>query len=650
MAADGVRGELSCPVCLEIYTDPVTLPCGHNYCRGCIGKAWDPEMRGFGDKPSCPQCRRRYEKQPELRSNVTLWDLAERFLPIGPHHGTTGIPCTYCDSPVPAAMSCLLCEASLCATHVRVHSTAPEHVLTMPSVLLRHQNCSIHRERLRYRCTEDGARVCVSCCLAGGPRGHKVELLNGAPKKTHIQAMATADLRSNITCSLCREIYTDPVTLPCGHTYCRDCIGGTWESEEKMWGYPSCPECGETYPARPGLRGDRTLRNILESLVPSDPGTEILCTHCVMRYSDLRDKLTCPLCRGIYTDPVTLPCGHNYCLRCIGATLRLQEWLEDDPSCPECLRRYWIWPELSKNLKLRHIVRSFIVTHPEYGYPRVFCTYCIHSAETLAVPATKSCLYCGVSLCDDHVTRHSKSVEHILTKPTPKCSAHQELLRYRCTEDGAPVCVSCCLAGGHRGHRVKLLKEATKRRKIQGAAGAGLRDKLTCPLCRGIYTDPVTLPCGHNYCLRCIGGTWGEQKEKREGRSCPECKHKIKIKMELSKNHSLCNIVQFLLPPPEQRDPAGTYCTYCIHSLVPAAKSCLLCEASLCDKHVRVHSRAAEHVLTEPTASFGHRNCSAHGELLRYLCTEDGAPVCVSCCLAGGHRGHRVEMLNEEQE
>uniref|UniRef100_A0A1B8XYF7 Uncharacterized protein n=1 Tax=Xenopus tropicalis TaxID=8364 RepID=A0A1B8XYF7_XENTR len=472
-----------------------------------------------------------------------------------------------------------------------------------------------------------------------------------------------------------------------------------------------------------------------------------------MRYSDLRDKLTCPLCRGIYTDPVTLPCGHNYCLRCIGATLRLQEWLEDDPSCPECLRRYWIWPELSKNLKLRHIVRSFIVTHPEYGYPRVFCTYCIHSAETLAVPATKSCLYCGVSLCDDHVTRHSKSVEHILTKPTPKCSAHQELLRYRCTEDGAPVCVSCCLAGGHRGHRVKLLKEATKRRKIQeygyprvfctycihsaetlavpatksclycgvslcddhvtrhsksvehiltkptpkcsahqellryrctedgapvcvscclagghrghrvkllkeatkrrkiqGAAGAGLRDKLTCPLCRGIYTDPVTLPCGHNYCLRCIGGTWGEQKEKREGRSCPECKHKIKIKMELSKNHSLCNIVQFLLPPPEQRDPAGTYCTYCIHSLVPAAKSCLLCEASLCDKHVRVHSRAAEHVLTEPTASFGHRNCSAHGELLRYLCTEDGAPVCVSCCLAGGHRGHRVEMLNEEQE
>eukprot|EP00079_Xenopus_tropicalis_P032033 XP_017945804.1 PREDICTED: probable E3 ubiquitin-protein ligase TRIM8 [Xenopus tropicalis] len=187
MAADGVRGELSCPVCLEIYTDPVTLPCGHNYCRGCIGKAWDPEMRGFGDKPSCPQCRRRYEKQPELRSNVTLWDLAERFLPIGPHHGTTGIPCTYCDSPVPAAMSCLLCEASLCATHVRVHSTAPEHVLTMPSVLLRHQNCSIHRERLRYRCTEDGARVCVSCCLAGGPRGHKVELLNGAPKKTHIQ-------------------------------------------------------------------------------------------------------------------------------------------------------------------------------------------------------------------------------------------------------------------------------------------------------------------------------------------------------------------------------------------------------------------------------------------------------------------------------
>uniref|UniRef100_A0A1B8Y0K5 RING-type domain-containing protein n=1 Tax=Xenopus tropicalis TaxID=8364 RepID=A0A1B8Y0K5_XENTR len=145
MAAAGVRVELSCSVCREIYTDPVTLPCGHNYCLRCIEGTWDGEKRNFGEKPSCPECRRRYGKRPQLGINLT---------------------------------------ASLCATHVRVHSRAAEHVLTVPTALFGDRKCSAHRELLRYRCTEDGARVCVSCCLAGGHRGHRVELLNETPEKS----------------------------------------------------------------------------------------------------------------------------------------------------------------------------------------------------------------------------------------------------------------------------------------------------------------------------------------------------------------------------------------------------------------------------------------------------------------------------------
>ncbi|OCT66696.1 hypothetical protein XELAEV_18042948mg, partial [Xenopus laevis] len=176
MATAGVRDELSCSVCREIYTEPVTLPCGHNYCLVCIERTWDWQ-KSIEEDPSCPECRHIYGKRPELNRNVILCNIAEQFHTTDPDHGRTGIFCTYCDSSVAAANSCLHCEASLCATRVQEHSNSAEHVFTEPTALFEDTKCSAHKELLRYLCTEDGARVCVSCCLAGEHRGHKVELL-----------------------------------------------------------------------------------------------------------------------------------------------------------------------------------------------------------------------------------------------------------------------------------------------------------------------------------------------------------------------------------------------------------------------------------------------------------------------------------------
>ncbi|OCT60318.1 hypothetical protein XELAEV_18046334mg [Xenopus laevis] len=160
-------------------------------------------------------------------------------------------------------------------------------------------------------------------------------------------------------------------------------------------------------------------------------------------------------------------------------------------------------------------------------------------------------------------------------------------------------------------------------------AAADIRHELTCSICQEIYTDPVSLPCGHNFCQVCIERTWKRQESLKEDHSCPECTQSYRRKPELKRNGCLSNIAkQFFSTHPEQ-DGTGIFCNYCIHSPVPATKSCLLCEAFLCDAHVRVHSKSAEHVLTEPTASFSNRKCSVHNELLK---------------------GHRVELLNEASE
>ncbi|XP_073423529.1 E3 ubiquitin/ISG15 ligase TRIM25-like [Dendrobates tinctorius] len=181
-------------------------------------------------------------------------------------------------------------------------------------------------------------------------------------------------------------------------------------------------------------------------------------------------------------------------------------------------------------------------------------------------------------------------------------------------------------------------------------ASADLREELECSVCLTLYTDPVTLRCGHNFCWVCIDQILNTQDDSGVY-SCPECREKFNKRPTLKRNITLCNVVEnFRSTHPPQEEITGICCTYCIHSPVPAVRSCLHCEASLCDNHLKVHSKGAEHVLTDPSTSLETRKCSVHKKILEYYCTEDAACICVSCSLAGEHRGHRVEMLEEASE
>uniref|UniRef100_A0A8C5PQS7 Uncharacterized protein n=1 Tax=Leptobrachium leishanense TaxID=445787 RepID=A0A8C5PQS7_9ANUR len=178
-------------------------------------------------------------------------------------------------------------------------------------------------------------------------------------------------------------------------------------------------------------------------------------------------------------------------------------------------------------------------------------------------------------------------------------------------------------------------------------ASVDLRDEVTCSICLNIYTDPVTLPCGHSFCRTCIGNVMDRQEARRY--SCPECRDMFKIKPDLKRNLRLNNIAESFQSAHQARKRIGIPCTYCDYP-VPAAKTCLLCEASLCDKHLKKHSKSAEHILTEPTTSLENRKCSVHKKVLEYYCCEDAACICVSCRLDGEHRRHPVETLDEASE
>ncbi|XP_068111100.1 E3 ubiquitin/ISG15 ligase TRIM25-like [Hyperolius riggenbachi] len=182
MASADLREELKCPVCLTIYTDPVNLRCGHNFCRVCIDHVLDSQEGSAGY--SCPEWREKYKERPGLHRNIALRNIAGRFLTTQPDQEEAGVHCTYCvDSPVPAVMSCLLCDASLCDKHLRVHSKAPEHVLCAPTTSPETRKCSVHKKILEYYCTEDASCVCVSCTVIGGHVGHKMMSLDEASEE-----------------------------------------------------------------------------------------------------------------------------------------------------------------------------------------------------------------------------------------------------------------------------------------------------------------------------------------------------------------------------------------------------------------------------------------------------------------------------------
>ncbi|XP_078073596.1 nuclear factor 7, brain-like isoform X2 [Mustelus asterias] len=69
---EGWTEEVNCPVCLDIFTDPVSLECGHNFCRSCITGCWEQEQ-----KNSCPECRQEFP-DGNLKVNWVLVRLAER--------------------------------------------------------------------------------------------------------------------------------------------------------------------------------------------------------------------------------------------------------------------------------------------------------------------------------------------------------------------------------------------------------------------------------------------------------------------------------------------------------------------------------------------------------------------------------------------
>uniref|UniRef100_A0A3Q1FTN7 Midline 2 n=1 Tax=Acanthochromis polyacanthus TaxID=80966 RepID=A0A3Q1FTN7_9TELE len=207
-----LESELTCPICLELFEDPLLLPCAHSLCFNCAHRILVSHCSTSKPLESisafqCPTCRYvitlNHRGLEGLKRNVTLQNIIDRFQKAslsGPNSPTESrrlqpqrpytmdprISCQFCeqDPPREAVKTCVTCEVSYCdrclrATHPNKKPfTSHRLVEPVPDTHIRGLTCLEHEnEKVNMYCLVDDQLICALCKLVGRHREHQVSSL-----------------------------------------------------------------------------------------------------------------------------------------------------------------------------------------------------------------------------------------------------------------------------------------------------------------------------------------------------------------------------------------------------------------------------------------------------------------------------------------
>ncbi|XP_030635359.1 zinc finger protein RFP-like [Chanos chanos] len=193
--------QFQCSICLDVFTDPVSTPCGHNFCMTCTKGFWDTS-----DSCQCPMCERSFEKRPDLYVSTVLADVTAQLkksvevkassIPQIPTVKTRDISCDICtEEKLVALKSCLMCLTSYCETHLEPHQRVPglkRHKLIDPVENVEDYICKKHERPLELFCRDDQTCVC-QFCTEGEHRTHNTVPIEeeSGERKTQMGKMRT---------------------------------------------------------------------------------------------------------------------------------------------------------------------------------------------------------------------------------------------------------------------------------------------------------------------------------------------------------------------------------------------------------------------------------------------------------------------------
>ncbi|XP_065118150.1 E3 ubiquitin/ISG15 ligase TRIM25-like [Paramisgurnus dabryanus] len=184
------------------------------------------------------------------------------------------------------------------------------------------------------------------------------------------------------------------------------------------------------------------------------------------------------------------------------------------------------------------------------------------------------------------------------------------------------------------------------------------QDQFICSICLDLLKDPVTIPCGHSYCMSCITNYWNQDDQKRNY-SCPQCRQTFNTRPDLNKSTMLAEVVEMLKKTKLQADRSAlsyaeagdVKCDVCTERKHKAVKSCLVCLNSYCQTHLEQHEnlfKGKRHKVIDVTGRLQQMICPQHEKLLEIYCKTDQLCICY-LCMVDEHNEHKTVSAAAER-
>ncbi|XP_073704823.1 E3 ubiquitin/ISG15 ligase TRIM25-like [Garra rufa] len=185
------------------------------------------------------------------------------------------------------------------------------------------------------------------------------------------------------------------------------------------------------------------------------------------------------------------------------------------------------------------------------------------------------------------------------------------------------------------------------------------QDQFSCSVCLDLLKGPVTIPCGHSYCMSCITDCWNQDDQKGVY-SCPQCRQTFSPRPALNTNVVFAQMVEKLKTTKIHTARALCYagpedveCDVCTGRKRKAVKSCLVCLESYCQTHFERHEEfhsGRRHKITDATGRLLEMICSKHDKQLEIYCRTDQQCICYLCAI-DEHKNHdTVSSASERTE